>query len=163
MTGRYLIALGSNVRHPRYGNPRRVIAAAVRALSTAGLDVEAVSPVIETAPLGPSRRRYANAAATIATPLDPEPLLALLQRIERDFGRRRSGRRWGARVLDLDIILSSAGPYASDRLVIPHPRFRERAFVLRPAGHVAADWRDPLGGLTIGQLMARLTRPTPLA
>jgi len=155
---RYLIALGSNMRHPRHRRPRAVLAAALGVLEEEGLAVLAGSPITTSAPLGPSRRRYANAAAVIASDLEPEPLLDLLQRIERRFGRRRRGRRWRARVLDLDVVLWSGGPWASPRLVIPHPRFRERLFVLAPAAAIAPAWRDPLTGLTMRRLKARLTR-----
>jgi 2-amino-4-hydroxy-6-hydroxymethyldihydropteridine diphosphokinase len=102
---RFLIALGSNMRHPRHGAPRQVIAAAAEALGSAGLAVEALSPVLTSAPLGPSRRHYANAVAILASDIDPEALLGRLQSIERAFGRRRRGARWRARVLDLDIVL----------------------------------------------------------
>jgi len=64
-------------------------------------------------------------------------------------------------VLDLDIVLWNGGAYAADDLVIPHPAFRIRAFVLVPAARIAGDWRDPLTGLTIRQLAARLTKPRP--
>ena len=156
---RYLIALGSNVRHVRFGPPRRVLAAALAWLEAEGVRVLAAAPVVETEPVGPSIRRYANSAAVIETALEPEPLLALLKRIERDFGRRASGQRWRARVLDLDVILWSGGPWASPALTIPHPLFRTRAFVLDPALAVAPDWRDPLTGATVRQLHARLTAP----
>ncbi len=126
-----------------------------------GLRVEAISPIIASAPLGPSRRRYANAAARIATPLAPLVLLALLQTLETRFGRVRRGQRWGARTLDLDIVLWSGGSWRSKTLTVPHPRFRERLFVLTPAAAVAADWHDPAGTCTIRHLHARLTRPRP--
>jgi 2-amino-4-hydroxy-6-hydroxymethyldihydropteridine diphosphokinase len=155
---RYLIALGSNQRHPRVGAPRRVLAAALERLAAEGVHVIVAAPIIETDPLGPSIRRYANSAAVIETELEPEELLALLKRIEREFGRRASGQRWRARVLDLDIVLWSGGPYASPALTIPHPLFRERRFVLTPALAVAPAWRDPLTGATLRQLHARLTR-----
>jgi len=159
---RYLIALGSNQRHARFGAPRRVLAAALERLAAEGQRVTAAAPVIETAPVGPSIRRYANAAALIETRLEPEALLALLKRLEREFGRRPGGQRWRARVLDLDLVLWSGGPYASPALTIPHPLFRERLFVLGPAAAIAPDWRDPLTGLTLRQLHARLTGPRPL-
>ena len=158
---RYLIALGGNVPHPRHGGPRDVLRAAVAALAAAGLRVEAVAPVIDSAPLGPSRRRYANGAARVYSALAPPALLALLQRIERDFGRR-GGRRWAARVLDLDIVLWQGGVWRARDLTIPHPAFRSRGFVLGPAAAVAAEWRDPLSGRTVAQLRARLTRPRPI-
>jgi 2-amino-4-hydroxy-6-hydroxymethyldihydropteridine diphosphokinase len=158
-THRYLIALGSNQRHARFGPPRRVLAAALERLEADGVRVIAAAPAIETDPIGPSIRRYANSAAVIETRLEPEALLVLLKRIEREFGRRASGQRWRARVLDLDIVLWSGGPYASPALTIPHPLFRERVFVLAPALAVASDWRDPLTGASVRQLHARLTAP----
>ena len=159
---RYLIALGSNVRHPRHGPPRAVLQAALHALDRAGLQVEAASRIVETAPLGPSRRRYANAAAIVRTDLEPEAMLRELQRIEHALGRRRTGQRWGARVLDLDIVLWSGGCWSSPGLTVPHALFRERSFVLGPALPIAGQWRDPVSNLTLRQLAARLTMPRRL-
>ena len=164
--GRYLIALGSNVRHARHGSPAGVLRAALAALDDAGITVEQAAPVVASAPLGPSRRRYANSVAVVTTGLAPPALLAALKAIERAFGRRQAGQRWASRVLDLDILLWSQGPWASPGLIVPHPRFRERSFVLAPALAVAAGWRDPLTGLSLRQLHHRLTRrltsPRPL-
>ncbi|MDE2412987.1 MAG: 2-amino-4-hydroxy-6-hydroxymethyldihydropteridine diphosphokinase [Sphingomonadales bacterium] len=159
MSQRYLIALGSNVRHHRHGPPERVLAAALDALRDAGVTVGGVSPVMRSAPLGPSRRRYANAAALIETGLMPPDLLALLKRAERRFGRRSGGRRWTSRVLDLDVIFWSAGTWVSPGLTVPHLEFRQRAFVLQPAAAIAPRWRDPLTGLTPRHLAARLAKP----
>jgi 2-amino-4-hydroxy-6-hydroxymethyldihydropteridine diphosphokinase len=156
---RYLIALGSNQRHRVLGRPAAVLHAALAQLPGR---VEIAAPVQHSAPLGPSRRRYANGAAVIATDLRPEALLAALKAIERHFGRRRGGQPWRARVLDLDIVLWSGGCWASHGLIIPHPLFRDRTFVLGPASVIAPRWRDPLSGLTVRQLKARLTRPHPL-
>jgi len=158
---RYLVALGSNIPHHRHGRPQQVLRAALGAMAREGLSIEKVSRIHTSAPLGPSRRRYANAAAVLRTRLEPEELLALLRRIERGFGRRRGGQRWGARVLDLDIVLWDGGAYAAEGLTIPHTQFRSRDFVLRPSAAVAADWRDPITGLTVRQLYTRLTRPRP--
>lgn len=159
MKQRYLIALGSNQRHHRHGRPERVLQAALDALGRGGVKVLEAAPVIRSAPLGPSRRRYANGAALIKTRLDPIELLDLLKAIEAAFGRRNSGQRWAARVLDLDIVLWSGGAWSSPGLTIPHIEFRERAFVLGPAGALASAWRDPLTGLSLRQLHSRLTRP----
>ena len=155
---RYLIALGSNMRHRSHGGPRKVIEAALAAMSEAGLKVERVSRVIDTAPVGPSRRTYANAAAVVKSKLDPAELLATLQGIETHFGRRRGGQRWRARVLDLDVVLWSGGVFSGPGLIVPHPAFRERLFVLGPASEIASDWRDPITGMTVRQLRARLLR-----
>ena len=149
-THHYVIALGSN-RRGRHGSPRQQIAAAVAAVG----GVVAQSPVIETPPLGPSRRRFANAAILVESAETPPELLARLKGIERDFGRR-NGRRWDARVIDLDLILWSGGAWSSPGLTVPHPLFRQRAFVLRPLRTIVPDWRDPLTGRTIRQLAARL-------
>jgi len=149
-THHYVIALGSN-RRGRHGSPRQELAAAVAAIG----GVVAHSRVIETAPLGPSRRRFANAAILVESTETPAELLARLKQIERGFGRRR-GRRWDTRVIDLDLILWSGGAWSSPGLTIPHPLFRQRAFVLRPLVRIVPDWRDPLTGRTIRQLAARL-------
>ena len=164
MKPRYLIALGGNVRHPRYGAPPALLRAALQALDgEKGIRLKAASRIVASAPLGPSRRRYANAAAVVRSKLDPPELLVRLQGIEQGFGRRRLGQRWGARTLDLDIVLWSGGAWVSPGLNIPHPAFRTRGFVLAPALAIARAWRDPLTGLTIAQLAARLRRPRALA
>ena len=147
------------MRAPGIGGPRRAIEAALAALELEELEIVAISPIIDSAPLGPSRRRYANAAALIASDLDPPALLTQLQGIERAFGRRKRGLRWRARPLDLDIVLWSGGVWQSDNLTIPHARFRDRAFVIGPAMRVVSHWRDPATGLTLRHLHARLTRP----
>ncbi len=124
-------------------------------MEAAGLDVLATSPIIRSRPIGPSLRDYANAAVVVQCAHYPQAMLALLQQIERDFGRRKRGARWRARVLDLDIALWSGGIWHSCALSIPHPQFRIRDFVLRPAAAIAGDWRDPASGLTLRQLHYR--------
>jgi 2-amino-4-hydroxy-6-hydroxymethyldihydropteridine diphosphokinase len=151
----YAIALGANVRG-RHGSPERTLAAALQAIG----GVASVSPVIGSAPLGPSRRRYANAVALVESELAPSELLARLKRIEGAFGRR-PGRIWGARPLDLDIILWSGGTWSDHRLTVPHVAFRDRAFVLRPLARIAPAWRDPVTGRTVRQLVHLVDRPRP--
>ncbi|WP_380878952.1 hypothetical protein ACFB49_19510 [Sphingomonas sp. DBB INV C78] len=157
----YAIALGSNRRHGRHGPPERVIAAALAALEAEGVRVIRASPLIRTAALGPAGRGFANAAAIVECDLDPPHLLALLKRTERAFGRRR-GRRWGSRVLDLDIILWSGGVWYDRALAVPHREFHRRSFVLDPLVRIAPDWRHPVSGRTVRQMRARLRRqPLP--
>lgn len=157
----YAVAIGGN-RRGCAGSPRRVVAAAIVALP----GVVAASRIIETAPVGPSIRRYANAVALIESDLAPDELLRMLQAMERAAGRR-AGRRWGARVLDLDIILWSGGSFAAPGIIVPHPHFRARGFVLGPLAEIAPGWRDPVTRLTVRQLLARLTAraraPSPRA
>ncbi|MFK7843177.1 MAG: 2-amino-4-hydroxy-6-hydroxymethyldihydropteridine diphosphokinase [Sphingorhabdus sp.] len=155
----YLIALGSNQRHQRFGGPRNVIAAALRRLAEQDLSPIGTSRIITSRPIGPSQRSYANSVAVIATTQPPPALLLSLKHIEAEFGHRR-GQAWSRRVLDLDIILWSGGVFSTTipALTIPHPLMRERRFVLGPAKEIAGDWRDPLSGLTITQLDARNRR-----
>lgn len=160
MSSSYLVALGSNRRHHLFGSPRDVVCAAMEELAALGT-VVARSQIMDTPPLGPAQRRFANAACEIESEYDPPSLLAGLKRLERDFGRR-AGQRWGDRVLDCDIVVWSGGEFASRALTIPHPHFARRAFVLTPAQQIAPDWRDPVSGRTLRQLNARLTRKRAL-
>ena len=157
----YALALGSNRRHGAHGAPVDTLRAALRAISAAGVAVDRVSRIRATPALGPAGRGFANAVALVSSDLAPDAILARLKQIERAFGRR-AGRRWGPRVLDLDIVLWSGGWWADNALTIPHPEFRKRRFVLEPLAEVAGDWRDPLTGATMRQLVARLARPAPV-
>lgn len=159
MAQRYLIALGSNKRHHRHGAPQHVLGAALGALEQAGVRIIAAATPMPSPPLGPSKRRYANSAAVVESDLAPEQLLHLFKRIEQEFGRKSGGQRWSSRVLDLDIILWSGGCWSAPHLTIPHPAFRIRDFVLNPARQISGNWRDPITGLSLNHLYARLTRP----
>lgn len=154
----YALALGSNRGHGRAGRPAAMIARAITALAAAGIAVVREAPVISSAPIGPSRRRYANSAVLVVTEMPPDQLLSVLKGIERELGRRR-GQRWGSRSIDIDIILWSGGQWQSRRLTIPHPQWRRRAFVLAPLSRIAAAWRDPATGRTVRQLAAIHRRP----
>jgi 2-amino-4-hydroxy-6-hydroxymethyldihydropteridine diphosphokinase len=146
---RYAIAIGSN-RPGLHGRPEAELRAALAALEP----VVAMSRMIATPPLGPSSRRFVNAVAILDSAETPPVMLARLKAIERAFGRR-PGRRWGARVIDLDIILWSGGIWADAALTIPHAAFRVRRFVLDPLKMLVPAWRDPVTGLTVRQLAAR--------
>lgn len=147
-----------------YGPPPGVVCAAMEEVAALGT-VAARSPVIATPAMGAAQRRFANAALVLETELTPPALLTALKRMEREFGRR-PGQRWGDRVLDLDIVLWSGGIWRSvgrlGGLTIPHPAFAQRTFVLTPALAIAADWRNPVSGLSVAQSHARLTRRRPL-
>lgn len=147
----YAIALGSN-RRGRHGSPVQTVRAAASAIGA-----KRMSKVRLTPALGPAGRGFANAVALVESELDPPALLARLKQVERDFGRR-GGRRWGPRVLDLDIVLWSQGPWGTDGLVVPHREFRRRRFVLEPLAELAPGWRDPITGATVRQLLHRLGR-----
>ncbi len=141
-----------------------MIDAAVAALADAGLTVAARSPTLRSIAIGPAGRGFANAAVLVESGLDPPALLALLKRIERAFGRRR-GRRWGPRVLDLDIALWSGGRWprghrrtAPGKLAVPHAQLARRDFVLVPLATIVPGWRDDRTGLTVRHMLARLSR-----
>ena len=155
----YALALGSNRALSAGRAPPRLIEEAVTLIG-ARMRVIAVSPIIDTPPLGPSLRRYANAAMLVETPLPPPALLRMLQAIETQLGRRRH-RRWGARSMDIDIILWSGGKWRERRLTVPHAAFRARAFVLTPLFRIAPGWRDPSSGLAVRHLRARLEKAKP--
>ncbi len=112
------------------------------------------SPIILNKAVGGAGRDFANAVALVESELEPQAMLAALKAIEREFGRR-PGKRWGARVLDLDLVAWERRPIRSRRLTIPHPRFEEREFVLGPLAAIAPGWRDD-GGLTARHLASRL-------
>ena len=157
----YAIGLGSNRRHARFGDPRQVLMAALAALESDDIEAVDASPIIASAPIGPSRRRYANAVALVASTLTPPDMLDRLQAIEAAFGRR-SGQRWSARTLDLDILLWSGGVWSTAALNIPHPAMERRDFVLGPLRAIAPGWRHPLSAHTVRQLAARLVRAKPV-
>ena len=98
---------------------------------------------------------YLNTAAVGYTRLEPEAVLAVCKALEREAGRRRNVR-FGPRPLDVDIVLW--GDRVSDRpeLTLPHPRLRERRFVLEPLAEIAPDLAVPPDGITVRELLARL-------
>ena len=151
----YAIALGSN-RRSRYGSPAETVRAAADVL-----DVERLSAIRSTPALGPAGRGFTNAAAIVSSELAPPEFLFRLKQVEADFGRR-AGRRWGPRVLDLDIILWSGGAWQEPGLLIPHAEFRARHFVLQPLAELAPDWRDPITGATMRQLLHRRRSGRPV-
>ncbi|RVT40845.1 2-amino-4-hydroxy-6-hydroxymethyldihydropteridine diphosphokinase [Sphingobium algorifonticola] len=157
----YVVAIGSNRPLSARLHPTALVDAAIDALDSPPLHLLARSHTIRSAPLGPSRRHYANAVAIVASSLPPPALLDRLQAIERNHGRRRR-QRWGARTLDLDIILWSGGIWTDPRLTVPHPAFRMRDFVLAPLAMLAPQWRDPGTGRTVAQLRRRLIARKPV-
>ena len=160
-TATYLIALGSNRPLSARLTPRRIVEVAMDALDSPPCRLVRTSPIIETAPMGPARRRFANAAAIIETGLRPPELLRHLKSLERRFGRKGS-QRWGDRSVDLDIVMWSNGTWRSPTLTIPHIHAHLRDFVLVPAASIAAGWRHPVTGATLAQHLARIKRPKPV-
>jgi 2-amino-4-hydroxy-6-hydroxymethyldihydropteridine diphosphokinase len=149
----YAIAIGSNRRHIRHGRPTGVVEAAIAELD-AEFELFDASPIILNKAAGGAGRDFANAVALVHAPLSPQEMLAKLKSMERAFGRR-PGRRWGARVLDLDLVAWDGARLATRSLTIPHPRLRERDFALGPLTAIAPDWRIE-GNLSARHLLSRL-------
>jgi 2-amino-4-hydroxy-6-hydroxymethyldihydropteridine diphosphokinase len=147
---RVFVALGANLGD-RAGTMRRALE---MLRGHPAIEVVAVSGAYDTAPVGPpDQPRYLNAVAELRTGLPPEALLAALLDIERALGRERTGSRWTARTIDLDIVLFGECVRETGDLSVPHPRFRERAFVLVPLAEIAADARDPVTGERVESLL----------
>ena len=143
------IGLGANL-----GDRRATLVSAVRALGEWGR-VLGRSSLWQTEPLGPPPDYY-NAAVKLETRETPEALLDALLAIEARHGRVRPSPRNAPRTLDLDLLLWSEEVFVSDRLLVPHPRLAERAFVLEPLAEIAASLRHPLLGRSIGELRAAI-------
>jgi 2-amino-4-hydroxy-6-hydroxymethyldihydropteridine diphosphokinase len=142
------LSLGSNV-----GDRLSHIKHALELLSTTpGISVRRVAGLYETEPVGVHDQPwFLNTVAEIATDLDPRVLLAAVKRVESVVGRTPS-YRWGPREIDVDILIYEGEKISQDDLVIPHPRMRERLFVLMPLRELAPDWRDE-DGHTIDRLI----------
>lgn len=169
-----LVALGGNVAS-RFGPPAETLRAAARALGESGLALRAASRIFAT-PAYPAGigQDFANAVVRVEPAgLPAEAVLARLHAIEAAFDRRR-GRRWGPRTLDLDLLADGEAVRpdpagwaawrdldpeaqrvrAPGALVLPHPRMEERLFVLVPLAEVAPDWRHPVTGAWVADLVA---------
>ncbi len=133
MSVRAFLSLGSNL-----GDRRALLRDAVDSLP----DVVAVSPVYETAPVGgPEQDNFLNLVVQLETSLSPHQLLGVCHRIESSAERVREVR-WGPRTLDIDIIWMDGVTMDEERLTIPHPRWKERRFVVAPLRDLAPDLVD---------------------
>ncbi|WP_421709252.1 2-amino-4-hydroxy-6-hydroxymethyldihydropteridine diphosphokinase [Algihabitans sp.] len=151
------IALGSNLSHELYGPPCRVLEEALGQLDDGALSVRRRSRWYRSPPWPLSDQPwYVNGVAELETSDGPRDTLARLHDLEAAFGRRR-GLRNAARVLDLDLIDWHGRVLEElEGLCLPHPRMQDRDFVLRPLAELAPDWRHPVTGRSIGDLIADL-------
>jgi 2-amino-4-hydroxy-6-hydroxymethyldihydropteridine diphosphokinase len=145
------IALGSNL-----GDSHAILEAAIATLAhTPGILLTAKSSWYKTKAVGPVQPDYVNGCVTLQVVMLPQLLLATLLQIEQKFGRIRQ-ERWGPRTLDLDLLLYDDLILHTPTLEIPHPRMRERAFVLVPLAEIAPNWVDPVSGCVIKDLVKQV-------
>ncbi|MGH7773539.1 MAG: 2-amino-4-hydroxy-6-hydroxymethyldihydropteridine diphosphokinase [Candidatus Binatia bacterium] len=111
------------------------------------------SSVYESEPLGESKEWYVNGVIEIETELKPDLLLKKCKNIERAMGRKKVRKRWGARIIDLDILLFDTLILEKRSLKIPHPEMHKRKFVLIPLSEIAPQVVHPVLGMTISELM----------
>lgn len=145
------IALGSNL-----GDSLTILKDALNILAqTPGIVLVTHSSWYQTKPVGPPQPDYINGCAVLGVQLTPQELLETLLRIEAQLGRVRQ-ERWGPRTVDLDLLLFDDLILETPTLQLPHPRMKERAFVLVPLAEIAPNWIEPVSGKVIAQLVQRV-------
>ena len=143
------LGLGSNV-----GDREATLRMALEKLDAPDLKLRRASNAYETEPIGLREQAwFLNLVAEFETTLFPKQLLRRTSRIENELGRRRSVRN-GPRTIDIDILLYGNSVVKTEELEIPHPRYRERRFVLAPLAELRPDLRDPVTGVTVTELLA---------
>lgn len=153
MRDKVFISIGSNLGE-RVLNIRR----AIEGLGANPLEVSiaGISSFYETEPWGDTEQGlFINCVVEIKTTLPPHDLLLRLKQIEASLGRTIS-RRWGPRVIDMDILFFGAGVINEKDLVIPHPHLQERAFVLAPLSELSPSFIHPCLGLSVAELLDRV-------
>ena len=148
------LSLGSNL-----GPGVELIGEAVARLAASNrVTVSGRAPLYRTSPVGPvPQPDFTNSVISIETDLAPELLMGLCHEVERDMGRNRSQElRWGPRRIDIDLIAYCNETRDGPDLILPHPRFAERAFVLVPLNDLAPDVM--IGGHRVRDYLARLDR-----
>ena len=143
-----VIALGSNI-----GDSLTILEAAVKTLhKVPGITYKKKSSWYRTKAVGPPQPDYLNGCVSLSVDIEPFELLKILLETENQFGRERK-ERWGARTLDLDLLLYDDLILDSPTLQVPHPRMPQRAFVLVPLAEIVPDWVEPISKRAIKELV----------
>ncbi len=145
------LSLGSNK-----GDREETLKSAIDKLGgTVGIELEALSPLFETAHVGPPAPDHLNCALKITTVLPPESLLFFCQKIETELGRDRENEvTWGERPIDIDIALYGDRIIQNDKLIVPHARLAQRRFMLEPLAAIAGDIQVPGFNATVREILA---------
>ncbi|RMF60985.1 MAG: 2-amino-4-hydroxy-6-hydroxymethyldihydropteridine diphosphokinase [Calditrichaeota bacterium] len=150
------ITLGSNIE-PR----SQYLQQALQKLVDYGV-IKKIAPLYESLPYGNTKQpAFLNSAVQFLTPLQPRKLLQALKKIEQEIGRQKS-ERWGPREIDLDIIFYEQVRMETPELVIPHPDYQNRRFVLQPLCDIDPEFHPPGSQLTISQLLIKCPDNNPL-
>jgi 2-amino-4-hydroxy-6-hydroxymethyldihydropteridine diphosphokinase len=152
-----VIGIGSNLKSDIYSSRLEACQQSVKLIQEHNIHIICQSSWYETAPVPPSpQSNFINGVISVKTEFNSFDLLRLLLTIETKMGRTR-GVENAARIIDLDLIGYNDEIVETKNLVLPHPRFHERAFVVEPLNEIAPDWRHPILGLTIKKLLTTLS------
>ena len=143
-----VIAIGSNL-----GDRLKMVQKAGEFLTHISESKPIKSSIWESEPIGGAKYTFYNAVALITAGLSPGDLLRKLKDFEMVCGRKSDHARWSPRILDLDIITYGNLVIEMDNLIIPHPEYRKRLFVLYPIGEICPDWVDHTTNESLGTIV----------
>lgn len=152
-----ILLIGGNIGD----RPKYLQQAALRIAARTGR-ITAESALYETAPWGEVQQPdYLNQALRLETELDAPTLLNVLLDVEKEIGRVRR-QKWGARVIDIDLIFFNQEVITLPQLKVPHPQMQHRRFVLAPLSEIVPEWMHPILQLTVNQLLEACPDPLPV-